>query len=127
MELKKMVPNKTVQKNPVQKKMVPNNTVQKNNGPDKTYADVATIQLQAEDIRNKHVKIISLVLSGIFLIGGITTFLIFRPRWGIAFALLGISASFFGISRLEVFATKTNEQAIRKIQKIKKNSAEEIL
>jgi|ETN02SMinimDraft_4_1059925.scaffolds.fasta_scaffold589715_1 uncharacterized protein YhaN len=89
-----------------------------------TYADVATIQLQAEDIRNKHTKTISLILSGIFLIAGFITLFF---NWKIGLPLLGISFSFFGISRLEVFATKTNEQAIRKIQAIKKIPAEKTL
>ncbi len=88
------------------------------------YADIATIQLQAEDVRNKHVKTITLVLSGIFLIAALITFFI---NWKTALYLLGISFSFFGISRLEVFAKKTNEQAIKKIQAIKKNSPEEVL
>ena len=79
-------------------------------------ADIATMDVQISQGTNKVGKYISIFISIIFLVIGIIAFLF---SWVVGLVCLGVSALFFGISKLSNYATKVNEKTIEKLQNMK--------
>ncbi|MFH1607737.1 MAG: hypothetical protein ABIA78_01245 [archaeon] len=87
-----------------------------------TAVDLTTMHMQVSNTKNKIGAIVSLILSIIFLIVGLISFIF---SWKVALVLLGISLVFFGISKFAKFATKVNENTINKLQNMKEPSSNE--
>ena len=78
--------------------------------------DMETANVQISNAKNKVGKVISIILSIVFLIIAIISFFF---SWVVGLVCLGASALFFGISKLSKYATKVNENTINKIQQMK--------
>ena len=89
-----------------------------------TAADITTMGVQVSNAKNRMGKVISIIISVIFLVIGLIAFLF---SWQVALVLIGISAIFFGLSKLSKFAIKNNERTIEKIQAMKETNPEEAI
>lgn len=78
--------------------------------------DMETANVQISNAKNKVGRVISIILSIISLIIAIISFFF---NWIVGLVFLGVSALFFGISKLSKYATKVNENTINKIQQMK--------
>ena len=86
-------------------------------------ADFATMNVQVSQVKNKVGRYFSIFLCIVFAILAVVLGILFG--W-IAFLIcLGLSALFFGMSKLSKIATKVNQRTIDKIQSMKEPSPNE--
>jgi uncharacterized membrane protein YdbT with pleckstrin-like domain len=87
-----------------------------------TMVNAAAIDIQMSQGRNKIGKVFLIIFSIIFLIIAILAFFF---SWIVGLVFLGLSALFFGLSKLAKFATKVNKNTLKKLEGMKNSNPNE--
>jgi len=86
--------------------------------------DLASIRMEVNQTKNKIGAVISFIISIIFLILSIISFVF---SWKVGLAFFVISLLFFGLYKFAKFSNKHNQEVLEKLQGYKDQNPEEVI